>query len=250
MSTRTNGEAIAVDRHSLLALWSAPRSRSTVFFRMMLERQDLVSVHEPFCNIANDGHTEVGDRIVTSAAVLIDALLEYSRSQTVFFKDTTDCQYDPLFDRPDFLKSVRHAFLLRNPREIIPSFAALKPDMELREVGLEYLHRIYRAVLDVGGNPVVLDSDDFVDNPEQTVRAYCAAVGVPFDGASLSWQPGSRPEWHQSDRWHVDVSASSVVRRQDRSYDRTIDTDPRLRRYYEHHLPFYEYLRERRVRIS
>ncbi|MFE4171523.1 sulfotransferase family protein [Streptomyces sp. NPDC056909] len=237
------------DRRSLLALWSAPRSRSTVFFRAMLERQDLLSLHEPFCNIVNDGRTEVGDRGIHSTDALMDVLLEISEERAVFFKDTTDCQYDAVFERQDFLKSGRHAFLLRDPQEIIPSFAAIKPDMALHEVGLEYLHRIYRAVLEAGGDPVVLDSDDFVDRPEATVRAYCEAVDLPFRGDALSWRPGERPEWRQSARWHTDVSASSTVERRQRTYERTIDNDPSLRRFYEHHLPFYEYLWERRLRV-
>lgn len=234
-------------RRPLLALWSAPRSRSTVFFRIMLERHDVLSLHEPFCNIVNDGGTEVGDRVVHSVDDLMSILIELSGERAVFFKDTTDCQYDSIFEREDFLKSVRHAFLLRDPREIIPSFVALKPDMAIHEVGVEYLHSIYRAVLDVGGDPVVLDSDDLVNHPEQTVRAYCAAVDLPFHADVLRWQPGERPEWHQSARWHADVSRSSTVRRRHTSYDRTIDTDPLLRRFYEHHLPFYEHLWERRV---
>jgi hypothetical protein len=242
--------SMTADRRSLLALWSAPRSRSTVFFRMMLERHDLLPVHEPFCNIVNDGGTEVGNLMVRSTGELIDVLLELSERRTVFFKDTTDCQYDLIFGRQDFLKGVRHAFLLRDPREIIPSFAAMKPDMAGHEVGVEYLHSIYRAVLEAGGDAVVLDSDDFVDHPERTARAYCAAVGLPFHGGMLRWQAGDRSEWRQSARWHADVSASSTVRRRPTSYHRTIDSDPLLRRFYEHHLPFYEYLWERRLRIA
>ncbi|MFF5228373.1 hypothetical protein [Dactylosporangium sp. NPDC000521] len=235
---------------SLLALWSAPRSRSTVFFRMMLERDDLRAVHEPFCNIANDGRTLVEDRPVDSYDELMDALLDLSATSTVFFKDTTDCRYDALFAREDFLKGARHAFLLRDPREIIPSYAAIRPEMAPHEVGVEYLHRIHQAVLDAGGEPIVIDSEDLVDRPEATVRAYCAAVGLPFREDVLQWQPGERPEWRQSARWHTDVSESSTVRRTERSYERTTETDPLLRRYYEHHLPFYEQLLHRRIRVS
>ncbi|MGW3077186.1 MULTISPECIES: sulfotransferase-like domain-containing protein [unclassified Kitasatospora] len=236
--------------HPLLALWSAPRSRSTVFFRTMVDRGDLLPLHEPFCNIANDGRTEVDGRTVHSTTALVDTLLELSEHHTVFFKDTTDCRYDTVLQRPDFLKRARHAFLLRDPREIIPSYAAIKPDMALHEVGIEYLHRIHQAVLDAGGEALVLDSDDFVDHPEAAVRAYCDTTGLPFRDDTLHWQPGDRPEWHQSARWHTDVSASTTVRRRTRAYDRTIDTDPLLRRYHDHHLPFYEQLRERRIRIA
>ncbi|MEU0555558.1 hypothetical protein [Dactylosporangium sp. NPDC006015] len=234
---------------SLLALWSAPRSRSTVFFRMMLERDDLLAVHEPFCNIANDGRTEAGDRVARTPDELMDALLDLSAGATVFFKDTTDCRYDEVFAREDFLKGTRHAFLLRDPREIIPSYAAIRPEMALHEVGVEYLHRIHQTVLDAGGEPIVIDSDDLVDRPGATVRAYCDAVGLPFSEDVLQWLPGERPEWRQSARWHTDVSESSTVRRTERAYARTVETDPLLRRYYEHHLPFYEQLFHRRIRI-
>ncbi|MFI6130801.1 hypothetical protein [Micromonospora sp. NPDC051141] len=237
------------DPPRLLALWSAPRSRSTAFFRMMLEHPDVLSLHEPFCNISNDGSTRVGDRVVSSADDLVDALLTLSGERTVFFKDTTDCRYDCIFERRDFLRHARHTFLLRDPREIIPSFAALKADMAVHEVGIEYLYRIHRAVREAGGDPVVLHSDDFVDRPERTVRAYCAAVDLPFRADLLRWEPGERPEWSQSARWHTDVSVSSTVRRGHARYPRTIDTDALLRIFYEHHLPFYEDLDRRRLRI-
>ncbi|WP_037853615.1 hypothetical protein [Streptomyces sp. NRRL S-340] len=234
---------------SLLALWSAPRSRSTVFFRMMVERQDVLALHEPFCNIANDGSTVVDGRAVQDTDTLTDTLIALAARRPVFFKDTTDCFYDSVFARQDFLKSGHHAFLLRNPKEIIPSYAAIKPDMACHEVGIAYLHRIHQAVLDAGGSAVILDSDDFVDRPEATVRQYCAAVGLPFRPDALRWQPGERPEWSQSARWHTDVSATSTIRRRERTYDRTTDSDPLLQSYYEHHIPFYEYLWERRLRI-
>jgi hypothetical protein len=49
----------------LLMLWSAPRSRSTAFFRMMAERGDFMMVHEPFSYLAEFGYADVaGERIM------------------------------------------------------------------------------------------------------------------------------------------------------------------------------------------
>jgi hypothetical protein len=42
----------------LLMLWSAPRSRSTAFFRMMAERGDFMMVHEPFSYLAEFGYAD------------------------------------------------------------------------------------------------------------------------------------------------------------------------------------------------
>ncbi|HUD39315.1 MAG TPA: hypothetical protein VMR14_20630 [Streptosporangiaceae bacterium] len=51
----------------ILMLWSAPRSRSTAFFRMMIERGDFVCVHEPFSYLAEFGHVDLEGTRYTSA---------------------------------------------------------------------------------------------------------------------------------------------------------------------------------------
>lgn len=68
-------------------LWSAPRSRSTAFFRMMAERGDFTVVHEPFSYLAEFGYADVADERVTSAADLIGALGALGRRR-VFAKET------------------------------------------------------------------------------------------------------------------------------------------------------------------
>jgi hypothetical protein len=46
----------------MLMLWSAPRSRSTAFYRMMTERGDFTAVQEPFSHVAVFGHVEISGR--------------------------------------------------------------------------------------------------------------------------------------------------------------------------------------------
>lgn len=56
---------------AVFALWSAPRARSTAFFRSMVECGDLIALHEPFCNLLNCGETDVEGRTFDSAASLL-----------------------------------------------------------------------------------------------------------------------------------------------------------------------------------
>jgi hypothetical protein len=58
----------------ILMLWSAPRSRSTAFFRMMIERGDFVCVHEPFSYLAEFGHVDLEGTRYTSAPGLLAGL--------------------------------------------------------------------------------------------------------------------------------------------------------------------------------
>src|SRR5439155_1499163 len=74
----------------VFALWSAPRARSTAFFRSMVERGDLVLLHEPFSNLADFGETDIDGRRFASPASLIAWLRGETRDIDVFLKDTTD----------------------------------------------------------------------------------------------------------------------------------------------------------------
>ena len=234
----------------VIALWSAPRARSTAFFRCMVERDDLTALHEPFCNLIDYGETTVGDDVVSSDHQLLAAIRRLSARRPVFFKDTTDYRYPAVLDDDRFLREVRHAFLIRHPAEIAASYYALKPDMCATDIGLEYMHELYRAVRDRGGRAVVLDSDDLARRPAETMAAYCAAVGLPARPDTLSWQPGRRAEWERSERWHASTSNSSGFTSESTAYPATVRNNVMLAGFSDRAEPFYRALHADRLVIG
>jgi hypothetical protein len=246
----------------VFALWSAPRARSTAFFRSMLERGDLLALHEPFEGLMYFGDTEVEGRTFASSASLLAWLHDETHTASVFLKETTDDRVREviLADRR-FLAEARHAFLIRRPEEIAASLYAvineiqdtdpLYPDMRIESIGLEMLHELHAAVRNAEGyRPVIIDSDDLVARPEATMAAYCAAVGLPFIPEALTWAPGERPEWRRSARWHADVSASSRFEPRARRYTHTVESCDELAGFAAHHLPFYEQLHAQRLNVA
>lgn len=235
----------------VLALWSAPRSRSTAFYRAMLQRGDVVALHEPFCNIVDHGETTVSGRTVGTHPELIAEMWRLAEVSVVFFKDTTDYEHGAVTADRRFLADAQHTFLLRRPEEVIASHVALNPNLTLDEVGIETMHRLHGAVSAAHGRPpLVLDSDDLVDRPVQTMRAWCVAVGLPACDDATSWDAGGRAEWRRSARWHRDVEATRGFERRDRPYARTVDSDPRLAELCAHHRPFYEALHRQRLLLA
>lgn len=244
---------------SVFALWSAPRARSTAFFRSMLERGDLLALHEPIEGLMYFGNTEVDGRLFESPVSLLDWLRDETHDISVFLKETTDSRVLEVV-RADrrFLAEVRHAFLIRRPEEIAASFHALiatfeQPyrDMCIEDIGLEGLHELYAAVHDAGGHrPIVIDSDDLVARPEATIAAYCAAVELPFLPQALTWEPGERPEWRRSARWHADVTVSSGLEQRQPRHTDAVETSDELARFAAHHQPFYEQLRALRLDVA
>jgi hypothetical protein len=247
---------------AVFALWSAPRARSTAFFRSMLERGDLLALHEPLEGVTYFGDIEIGGRRFDSAASLLAWLRDETDDVDVFLKETADVRVRDvaLADRR-FLAEARHAFLIRRPEEIAASLyavvAAVKeqdpryPDLRVESIGLETLHQLHAAVLGAGGHrPVVVDSDDLVTRPAATMAAYCAAVGLPFIPEALTWPPGERPEWGRTARWHTDASASSGFLPPERHYADTVDTSADLARFAAHHTPFYANLHTHRLDVT
>jgi hypothetical protein len=218
----------------------------------MVERGDMVLLHEPFCNIRDHGETDAGARMFDSPQSLLAWLRDETHDMRVFLKDHPPTAYvqDVLSDRR-FLAEARHAFLIRRPEEIAASSYALYPDTNINSIGLERLCEVQDAVREAGGDgSVVIDSDDLVARPEATMAAYCASVGLPFYPRALTWEPGERPEWRQSARWHADVSASSGFRRRERVYPHTVENSPGLARLAAYHRPFYERLYAQRLDVT
>jgi hypothetical protein len=236
---------------TVFALWSAPRARSTAFFRSVAERGDVTVLHEPFSNLRDYGETDVAGREFDSPASLLAWLRDETQDMSVFLKETGDHQHREVLADRRFLAEARHAFLIRRPEEIAASYYALFPGMSIDAIGLEKLCALQAAVRDAGGNAsVVIDSDDLVARPGATMAAYCAAVGLTFDPRALTWEQGERSEWRRSARWHADVSASSGFERRERTYPHTVENSGELARFAAHHVPFYEQLYAQRLDVT
>ena len=233
----------------VIGLWSPPRALSTAFVRMMIERGDVIVVHEPFSNLEAVGEFAVGERTARSYDELVDALFDAAQDRPVFFKDTTEYRYAALLDDRRILHDAVNTFLVRDPRRSIPSHYAINPNVTLEEIGFGHLVEIFDAVRETTGRvPLVMDAQDLVARPHELVEAYCGAVGLPFLPDALTWQPGERPEWARTDHWHRDVDASTGFAERPKEYAVNCDNDERLAGYLRHHAPIYERLRELRLK--
>ena len=126
----------------ILMLWSAPRSRSTAFYRMMIERGDFTGVHEPFSHVTAFGNTEISGRPLATAPEVIAELRSLAATRQVFIKDTTDRRHpEALADRRFLAEDAQHTFLIRHPRETIRSYLAVRTNPRIHEIGFGHSMR-------------------------------------------------------------------------------------------------------------
>jgi hypothetical protein len=231
-------------------LWSTPRSRSTAFLRMMIERGDFTAVNEPFTYVTRFGFADIGGKRLTTAHGVIAGLRRLAAAGPVFVKETTNQWYpEVLSDRRFLGEDAHHAFLIRHPRETISSYLAIREDAPLHEMGFESLYTMYTAVSELTGrDPLVIDAGDLMSRPADIISAYCAHAGTDFRPHALNWSPSDRLEWEPSRIWHTDVAASSGLGiTADRSRPDP-EKQPLFSAYLDYHLPFYQMLYQRRIK--
>ncbi len=176
-------------------MWSGPRTISTALMRSWENRPDTVVVDEPLYGfyLASTGIQHPGrDEIIQSMPngwrqVLSElTLAPLPAGKSIYYAKHMTHHLLPEVDR-DALAGLRHAFLIRDPRQLLASYAKVRAEPVLADLGLEQQVEIFRAF----GGPVV-DAGDILRRPEPTLRALCEALGVPFEAAMLSWPAGPR----------------------------------------------------------
>ena len=93
-----------------------------------------------------------------------------------------------------FMQDTCNVFLVRDPREMLPSLTIQLPHAQLADTGLEQQWRFYMQLEDLGQEPVVLDSRELLLDPPHVLEQLCARIGLEFDKAMLEWPAGPRAE--------------------------------------------------------
>jgi hypothetical protein len=240
----------------IIAFWVHPRSISTAFERVFIERGDFKVLHEPFSALYYVYEKRVdcpGQHIDPKAPMsypdIKNWILSEAEKAPVFFKDMCYHPFDHVIKDIDFLKRMVNTFLIREPEKTILSHYVMNPEVTSDEIGIELEYCLFEKIADLTGNtPVLIDADDLEEDPEGITKAYCDAVAIPFKAEALSWEAGKHvKDWDSWKEWHVDATDSGGIQKNMEKFDFGLDDKPNLRAYYQNHLPFYEKLYTHRI---
>ncbi len=184
-----------------VALWAVPRSISTAFERVFVERDDFEVLHEPFSASYYYGEDRLSDRFEDAepkAEYSYERVLEdvfRPHEQRVFLKDMAYHAKKVL--SPEFASRFVNTFIVRDPKYVLVSLYKMWPDFTLEETGYEDLYRLFRYATDAGEDVAVVDAMTFSENPAGVLAAYCEHLEVPFTAGSLTWESGDVSEMGQ-----------------------------------------------------
>jgi hypothetical protein len=187
----------------VIALWATPRTASTAFERMMIERGDHTVVNEPWSRCYYYGPERRSPRFDetlerSTHVEVLDHLDRLTPTGPVFVKDMP-YHVLPHLDA-DVVSRFTNTFIIRDPVAAIPSLAKMWSDFTWEEAGYEAQERAFDLAAELAGEtPVVIDSDELRRDPDEFVRAWCEAVGIEHRPDAMTWKPGMPAEW---DLWH------------------------------------------------
>jgi hypothetical protein len=197
-----------------IAMWSGPRNLSTAMMRSWENRRDTAVIDEPLyaaylhatgldhpmrVEILAAGPVEFDAAIAACLAAPACASISYQKHMAHHLLDGMDRTW---------LGEFRNVLLLRDPRRVLASYAKVRADVTLEDIGVPQQIELAEHC------EFVVDSDDFLANPAAYQQEICRRLDVPFGAelraSMLTWEAGSRSSdgvWAPA--WYGSVEAST-----------------------------------------
>lgn len=185
-----------------IAMWSGPRNLSTAMMRSFAARPDCAAVDEPFYApfLAATGLDHpMRDTILAAHESDPAKVATFCRGPApggapVFYQKHMTHHMLPAFDL-SFMDEVTNAFLIRDPARVVASYEVKRERPTFEDLGFVRQSELFERVADrLGAVPPVVDSLAVLADPRGTLTALCAALGLSFDAAMLTWAAGPHAE--------------------------------------------------------
>lgn len=141
----------------------------------------------------------------------------------------------------NYLNDYKNVFLIRDPKQLIASFAQVIEQPTIMDIGLKHEAELFDFVSTNGKYPpITVDSNDILPDPELGLTQLCEQLGIQFEPSMLSWEKGPIPEdgaWAKY--WYKNVHNSTGFSRQKTSERELPESCQPL---YQEALPYYQKL--------
>ena len=238
--------------NKIIHLISGPRNLSTALMYSFAQRGDTTVIDEPFyahyllvTGIDHPGREDTIASMPSDTDQIQQSFFNFDDTPVLFLKDMAHHLIEMDLS---FLDKVTNLFLIRNPHQLIASFAEVIKSPTMQDIGLQQEWELFQKISQVNGQPpVVLDSGDLLRDPEHMLHALCDALDIPRDPRMRSWPAGPRPEdgtWARY--WYKGVHRSTGFA-QRASSGRPLPEH--CQPLYEEALPYYHQLSQYAIKI-
>lgn len=210
-----------------ICLWSGPRNLSTALMYSFAQRSDTRVVDEPLyghflrvTGTVHPGRDEVLRNVDCDGDAVMNSLLSdpgASGREILFMKQMAHHLVELDLS---FMNRTSNIFLIRDPRQMLPSLTIQMPHAQLADTGLKAQWLLYEDLVAAGQQPAILDSRELLLSPPTVLAELCRHLGIPFTENMLNWRAGPRaedgiwaPHWYHA--VHRSTGFSAYVEKQE-----------------------------------
>ena len=184
--------------NSIISLWSGPRNVSTALMYSFAQREDTRVMDEPLyahylkaTGLNHPGRKEILRSQENIGQKVVDQVFRPKASgKNLFIKNMAKHLIN--LDRL-FLRGLKNIILIRDPKEMLPSFLNQVQEPTLQETALKDQLEIMQELVARDIPVAIVDSKDILLDPEGCLRELCRFSGLEFRNEMLAWKAGPRP---------------------------------------------------------
>lgn len=204
----------------IINLISGPRNISTALMYSFAQREDTLVIDEPFYgnylsrfNVDHPGKEEIiASMLLDFDKILADIFEKQQQSEVVFIKNMAHHLIEMDLG---FLRNMTNVFLIRDPKQLIASFAQVIPNPTMQDIGVKRQTELFEFIKTFQPEVPVTDSSEVLKNPEKVLKELCQKLGLPFTAKMLSWDPNkSVVDVPWAKYWYANVQKSSGFEKQ------------------------------------
>ena len=199
-----------------ICLWSGPRNISTALMYSFAQRADTQVLDEPLygpylvrTGTEHPGRTELLDELDLDVKSCLYSFVEQKYSAPVLFVKNMAHHLEGIEDH-SFLSGLENIFLIRDPKEMLPTLIKQLPHPNLLDTAYERQYQLFLELKSQGNQPLVIDSKELLLNPRKVLNQVCQRLDLRPDSGMLSWPAGGRPEdgpW--APHWYQNLHSST-----------------------------------------
>ena len=199
----------------VISLWSGPRNVSTALMYSFAQRPDTLVIDEPLyahylakVNVDHPGREEVLLAMDADGQRVLESILSKNYHRPIIFLKNMAHHWRNIDH--SLLKPMQHLFLIRDPREMLPSLANQLPNPVLRDTGLDIQKKLLEEISLFQDQIPVINARELLTHPESILKKTCDMLNIKYYKEMLSWNEGPRPEdgiWAKY--WYKNVHQSN-----------------------------------------
>ncbi|MEP1032835.1 sulfotransferase family protein [Ekhidna sp.] len=212
----------------IINLISGPRNISTALMYAFAQHSKIKVIDEPFyayylvkTGLNHPGRDETIASMSSDPIEVIDQIHSLEKGNEIVFLKNMAHHHEGL--DWSYLKDIHNIFLIRDPKQLIASFAQVITNPTIQDIGLKHEADLLDYVQENCTHPpIVIDSNDILKDPEKSLSKICRQLNISFQKQMLTWEKGTKSEdgvWAKY--WYKNVHNSTGFTKQKTS-DRSL----------------------------